>query len=115
MIAQIDALWILAGGAFMLASAFSIRNYVATRRASNLWLWLSISMLSIGLSRMANIMLDANPIWSEVVNGLLLTGMVMLVVALFDFDKELDICANCGNQTDFQEKKSAARRAIRGF
>lgn len=96
----------------------SLRNYFLAKKVSNLWLWLSIAMALIGLSRLANFLVTANPLWADASIDLLLVGAVVIIVVLFDFEKEVNICVNCGSSLSnlpAEEKVRRAERILKGF
>ncbi len=114
---QLNILWALSAAGFFIASWYSLRNYFSTRKISNLWLWLSVSMAVIGTSRVLSILVGRNPLWKEPMGILLLVGTVILLVVLFDFDKEINLCINCSSSTSDlpTEKKKKAQKMLRGF
>ena len=115
---QLQVLWIVSALTFFLAAAFSLRNYFLTKRISGLWLWLSISLAFIGASRLSNLLIERNPLYQDATTGLLLAGAVMITIALFDFDKEVNLCINCSSSlSDLpdKEKRKKAEGILKGF
>lgn len=115
---ELKVLWLVSALAFWFAAVFSLRNYFLTKRLSNLWLWLSVAMAFIGASRLSNFLLERNPLYQDVTTGLLLVGAVMIVITLFDFEKEVNLCMNCnGSLSDLpkQEKKAMTEKMLKGF
>lgn len=118
MTVELQALWVVSALAFWFAAVSSLRNYFLTKRISNLWLWLSIAMAFIGASRISNFMLQRNPLYQDVTTGLLLIGAVMLVIVLFDFEKEVSFCVNCASSVSDlpkKETKAEAHKLLKGF
>ena len=115
---QTNALWIVSAAGFFIAALLSLRNHFLAGRRSNLWLWFAVAMGMIGASRAAYLLVSINPLWEEVITALLLVSAVMLALALVDFDKEVNICINCGSSTadlPLKEKKKRAEKSLRGF
>ena len=115
---ELQVLWIVSALAFFLAAAFSLRNYFLTKRISGLWLWLSISLTFIGASRLSNLLIERNPLYQDATTGLLLAGAVMITIALFDFDKEVNLCINCSSSLSdlpSKEKRKKAESMLKGF
>ncbi len=118
MSVQLQALWLVSAIAFFFAALASMRNYFLTKKASGLWLWLSIAMAFIAASRLSNFLVSINPLWQEAATSLLLTGAVITTLAVYDFDKEVDVCVNCNSslaELPGEERKSKARKMLKGF
>lgn len=114
----LQVLWVVSALAFWFAAVSSLRNYFFTKKISGLWLWLSIAMAFIGASRLSNFLVERNPLYQDVTTGLLLVGAVMLVIVLFDFEKEVSLCVNCESSiSDLPKKetKAKAHKMLKGF
>lgn len=115
---QLQILWVISAIAFFFAGAMSLRNYFLAKKVSNLWLWLSIAMALIGLSRLANFLVTANPLWTDASIALLLVGAVVIIVVMFDFEKDVNICVNCEatlSNLPAKEQVRKATRLLKGF
>lgn len=109
---------IIAAAGFFVAAAASLRNHFLTRKMSNLWLWLSIAMALIGASQFPIILSFGNVLWRGVTIALLLASSVIILVVLFDFEKEVNICINCGSSLSSlprSEQKKKVEKRLRGF
>ena len=115
---QLSALWIVSSAGFFIAALLSLRNHFIAGRRSNLWLWFAVAMGLIGASKATELLTSRNPLWGEVVTAFLLVSAVILAMALVDFDKEVNICINCGSSRSDMPKKEGraiAARKLRGF
>ena len=115
---QLNVMWIVSAIGFFIAALLSIRNHFLAGKRSNLWLWFAFAMGLIGISRAVNLLIPKNPLWEEVVTALLLVSAVVLALGLVDFDKEVNLCINCGSSTSdlpLKEKKKRAEKQLRGF
>lgn len=118
MIFDPNWLRLAAAAGFFIAAASSLRNYLLTKRLSNLWLWLSAAMALIGASQFSIMLTSGNPLWQDVTITLLLVSAVLIATALLDFEKELNFCVNCGSSTSnlpAKEKKKKLERMMRGW
>ncbi len=109
---------VVAAAGFSIAAAASLRNHFLTRKTSNLWLWLSIAMALIGASQFPIILSFGNVLWRDVAIALLLTSSVIILAVLFDFEKEVNVCVNCGSSLSGlprSEQKKRVEKRLRGF
>lgn len=95
MVLYTDALWLVTAAGFFLAAALSLRNHLLTKKLSNLWLWLSIALGFICASFVTTFLASRNPLWQDASTNLLLIGATMFAIALFDFEKQVNVCVNC--------------------
>ena len=94
---QINALWMVGGAGFALASLFSFRSYLLTRRTSSTYVWISISLMGIAISRFLQPFYASDSIFKDIFYGLMIIAGTLLLVAVFDFDKSAKLCVKCGS------------------
>lgn len=105
-----NVLWLVGGAGFLLAAVYSLMNYFLTKRVSNLWLWLSVSMFALGISRFLNAFFVKDALWKDALFGIVVAGLVVLIVVLSDFEKEVSLCVNCGSSTSDLPRKRERER-----